>query len=434
VVPPTILAGAAFARRLRKLSRRFQDAVADANADAEEAIANIRMVQAFTSEPVEERRYQAGIERSYQLALSRVLVRAWFIPTVIFAMFGGITAVFWFGGRQVIAGDLAAGDLIAFLLLSLFIAGSVAGFTGLFSQLQEGLGASRRIFDLLNETPTVREPAEPRSLQAGASDVRFANVWFRYPAGIKMPSDEDDSVSATSTEQTWVLSDVSLHVQAGETLAVVGESGAGKSTLASLIPRFFDVQQGSVEVGGIDVRDVHLEDLRSRIAIVPQETALFSGSVKDNIRYGRPNASDAEVQAAAEAAHVTEFVQTLPDGWASMIGERGVRLSGGQRQRIAIARALLKDPPILILDEATSNLDAASEALVQAALQNLKHGRTSLVIAHRFSTIQDADRIAVLNRGRLETVGPHEVLMETSSTYRRLYRHQLAGGMTPTGA
>ena len=431
VVPPTILAGAAFARRLRRLSRRFQDAVADANADAEEAIANIRMVQAFTSEAVEEERYRNGIERSYNLALSRVLVRAWFIPTVIFAMFGGITAVFWFGGRQVIAGALAAGDLIAFLLLSLFIAGSVAGFTGLFSQLQEGLGASRRIFDLLNETPTVRERPNPKPLEAAAWDVQFDRVWFHYPAGTSNHlgasiTADDGASEPAEAEPRWVLEDMSLRVPAGETLAVVGESGAGKSTLAALIPRFFDVQKGAVRVAGSDVRDVSLKALRSKIAIVPQETALFSGSIRDNIRYGRPDASDEDVQAAADAAHVTEFVRTLPAGFDATIGERGVRLSGGQRQRIAIARALLKNPPILILDEATSNLDAASEAWVQAALTNLKEGRTSLVIAHRFSTIQDADQIAVISSGRLETVGHHDVLMQTSATYQRLYHHQLA--------
>ncbi len=417
VVPAVIIGGAAFARRLRRLSRDFQDRVADANADAEEAIANIRIVQSFTAEEAERARYAAGIERAWRLALRRVQVRAWFVPSVILAMFSGVTLVLWVGGRQVLAGALAPGDLIAFLLLTLFIAGSVATFTGLFAQLQEGLGASRRIFELLDEEPDLPVRSPPVPLPPRAREVRFDHVWFRYDAD---PGGPEREASAGD----WVLRDVDLVIRPGETVALVGPSGAGKSTMASLLPRFFDPQRGAVRLDGVDLRDADPRELRARVGLVPQETQLFSGTVADNVRYGRPDASDEEVRAAAAAANAVSFVRALPDGWDTVVGERGLRLSGGQRQRIAIARALLKDPSVLVLDEATSSLDSESEAAIQDALERLMLGRTSLVIAHRLSTVVNADRIAVLSAGRIVQIGRHDQLVAADGLYRQLFETQ----------
>src|SRR6056297_1968327 len=420
VVPPVIIGGAVFGRRLRRLSRDFQDRVADANADAEEAIANIRIVQSFTGESVERARYGAGIDAAWRLARRRVGVRALFVPSVILAMFSGVTLVLWIGGRQVLSGALAPGDLIAFLLLTLFIAGSVATFTGLFAQLQEGIGASRRIFDLLDETPDlpVRDP--PVTLPERVREVRFENVWFRYDAEVggapAAPGDGD--------EDGRVLRGVDLTLHPGEVVALVGPSGAGKTTLASLLPRFFDPQRGAVRLGGVDLRDADPHAVRAAVGLVPQETQLFSGSVAENVRYGRPDADDDALLEAARAANADAFVRGLPDGWDTVVGERGLRLSGGQRQRIAIARALLKDPAVLVLDEATSSLDSESEALIQDALERLMRGRTSLVIAHRLSTVVNADRIVVMEHGRVVQIGRHEQLVTADGLYRSLFETQ----------
>jgi subfamily B ATP-binding cassette protein MsbA len=428
VVPAVIIGGAAFGRRLRRLSRDFQDRVADANADAEEAIANVRIVQSFTGEDVERDRYAAGIQRAWRLARRRVRVRALFVPSVILAMFSGVTLVLWIGGRQVLSGALAPGDLIAFLLLTLFIAGSVATFTGLFAQLQEGIGASRRIFDLLDETPDlpVRDP--PVTLPERVREVRFENVWFRYDAEVggapAAPGDGD--------EDGWVLRGVDLTLHPGEVVALVGPSGAGKTTLASLLPRFFDPQRGAVRLGGVDLRDADPHAVRAAVGLVPQETQLFSGSVAENVRYGRPDADDDALLEAARAANADAFVRGLPDGWDTVVGERGLRLSGGQRQRIAIARALLKDPAVLVLDEATSSLDSESEALIQDALERLMRGRTSLVIAHRLSTVVNADRIVVMEHGRVVQIGRHEQLVTADGLYRSLFETQFRHA-APTG-
>jgi len=428
VVPPVIIGGAVFGRRLRRLSRDFQDRVADANADAEEAIANIRIVQSFTGESVERARYRSGIDAAWRLARRRVRVRAVFVPAVILAMFTGVTLVLWYGGRQVLAGSLAPGDLIAFLLLTLFIAGSVATFTGLFAQLQEGLGASRRIFELLDERPDLVVPAVPTPLPDDPRDVRFERVWFRYDEIVTPDADptasEPTASDPTVKDDPWVLRDVDLAIRPGEVVALVGPSGAGKSTLASLLPRFFDPQRGAVRLGGVDLRHADPAEVRAQVGLVPQETQLFSGSVAENVRYGRPDASEEELLAAAEAAHAAAFVRALPNGWDTLVGERGLRLSGGQRQRIAIARALLKDPGVLVLDEATSSLDSESEALIQDALERLMQGRTSLVIAHRLSTVMGADRIVVLQEGRIVQIGRHEQLVATDGLYRTLFETQ----------
>ncbi|HEU4743123.1 MAG TPA: ABC transporter transmembrane domain-containing protein [Meiothermus sp.] len=406
IVPVVVLAAFYFGRLLRKVSKEFQDRVADANARAEEAIGGIRVVQAFTAEPLEARTYADLIGASFQVALRRARIRATFNPVVFFAMFSAIGIVLWFGGRLVIAGELTPGQLVAFLVYTFSVAGAVGAFSGLFSQFQEALGASSRIFELLDEKSDLPEPANPVKLGAVRGEVRLEHVSFGYG------------------ERGAVLEDVSLTAKPGEVVALVGPSGAGKSTLISLIPRFYDPTRGRILLDGVDIRDLTLHDLRSNIALVPQETQLFSGTIAENIRYGKPGASDAEVIEAAKAANAHEFITSFPDGYATIVGERGIKLSGGQRQRVAIARALLKNPRILILDEATSSLDSESEALVQEALEVLMQGRTTFVIAHRLSTIRGADKIVVLEAGRIVQQGTHQELLAAGGLYKELYELQ----------
>lgn len=408
IIPAVVLAAAFFGRGLRRVSTAFQDRVAEANADAEEAIAGVRVVKSFTAEPLETRRYGGAVDDAFTIALERVRLRALFVPAVILSMFGGLGVVLWYGGRRALTGDLLGGDLVAFLLITMFVAGSIGTFTGLWAQLQEAIGASRRIFELLDERSDLPEPRTPRALDQVRGQVAFEQVAFRYAGR----GDE------------LVLDGIDLVADPGETIALVGPSGAGKSTLVSLVPRFYDPVAGRVLLDGVDVRDIATRDLRRQVGIVPQDTLLFSGSVADNVRYGRPDASDDEVVAAARAANADGFIRAFPDGYATTVGERGVKLSGGQRQRIAIARALLKNPRILILDEATSSLDSESEALVQAALERLMEGRTTFVIAHRLSTIHGADRILVMDGGRIVQRGAHAELVERPGLYRDLHARQ----------
>ncbi len=408
ILPAVIVATAIFGRRLRRISTAFQDEVAAANANAEEAIVGIRIVQSFTAERFEAARYGAAIDTAFGSAIRRARVRAYFIPTVILAMFSGIGVVLWYGGQQALAGTLAPGTLITFLLLTVIVAGSIGTFTGLYSQLQEAMGASKRIFELLDMQPDLPVSDTPRTWDDVRGEVRLEGVRFRY-------GDRGDA---------WVLDGVDLRAAPGEVVALVGPSGAGKTTLVTLIPRFYDPVEGRVLVDGIDVRDLDPHALREHIGIVPQESLLFSGTIRDNVRYARPDAGHDEVVAAATAANADVFVREFPDGYDTLVGERGVTLSGGQRQRIAIARALLKNPRILILDEATSSLDSESEALVQTALERLMRGRTTFVIAHRLSTIVGADRIVVINGGRVVETGDHRTLLARGGLYRDLYETQ----------
>ncbi len=410
VVPAVAFAAAFFGRRLRRVSTGFQDLVAEANAHAEEAIQGIRVVKSFTAETLEERQYSAAIDASFAKALARVRLRSFFVPAVILFGFVGIGIVLWYGGRLAIQGSIQSGDLVGFLLITLFVAGSVGSFTGLWAQLQEAIGASRRIFELLDEQAGPSEPASATVPDRLLGRVAFEGLSFAYP-----------------DRRGPVLRSVSLEAAPGEVIALVGPSGAGKSTLVSLLSRFFDPQEGRITIDGINIRELPIKYLRSQIGWVPQETQLFSGSVADNIRYGRQGASDAEVRSAARAANAHEFIEALDDGYDTQVGERGVKLSGGQRQRVAIARALLKDPRILILDEATSSLDSESEALVQAALEVLMRGRTTFVIAHRLATVLGADSIVVLDGGRTVQRGSHAELLEAGGLYAHLYRQQFAG-------
>ena len=406
-LPVAIVAAAIFGRRLRKVSTEFPDKVAEANAGAEESIAAVRVVKWFSAEDVERSRYASAVQSSYRTALRRARLRALFTSSVTFVAFSTLAFVIWQGGRQVLRGELSPGDLVSFLIYTLTVAGAIGTFTGLYSQLQEALGASKRIFELLDERSDLVEPAEPDVPDATLGHVEFQDVGFGY-------TDRDVAI----------LERVSLVARPGEVVAVVGPSGAGKSTLVQLIPRFFDVTNGVVLVDGVDVRKRRIADLRATMTAVPQETQLFSGTIAENLRVGKPDAAETELESAAIAANAHEFIAGFPDGYETIVGERGIKLSGGQRQRVAIARALLKDPRILILDEATSSLDSEAEGLVQQALETLMRGRTTFVIAHRLSTVRNADRILVLESGRIVQQGTHETLMSDGGLYRDLYDAQ----------
>jgi subfamily B ATP-binding cassette protein MsbA len=408
VAPIVVAVAFVFARLLRRASAGVQDRVAEATALADEAFGQIRTVQSFVREAVETRRYQTLLGGVVDAAVARARLRALFFGVVGFVAFAGVTAVLWMGGQRVLAGTLTAGELVQFLFYAFFIAAAVGSMASLFGNFQEAIGAAQRVFELLDTPPTVAEPARAARI---ATPVRGAvaleAVSFRY--GPELPD---------------VLHEVSLRAAPGEVVALVGRSGAGKTTIASLLPRFWDVTGGRVTLDGHDVRDLAFADLRGAIGIVPQEPALFSGSVRDNIAYARPDATDAEVEAAGRAAHAHEFIARLPQGYATPVGERGVKLSGGQRQRVAIARVFLKNPAVVVLDEATSSLDTESERLVEAALEELLEGRTTLIIAHRLSTVRRADRVVVLDHGRVVEEGTHAELLSRGGVYATLYQGQ----------
>ena len=407
VVPVAVIAAFVFGRRLRRISTAFQDRLAIANSLAEEAISSVRVVKWFTAEEETARLYDRDIRESYAIAVRRARVRAVFIPSVTFAMFSTLALVLWQGGRQVIAGNLTAGNLVTFLLYSLTVAGAVGTFTGLYAELQEALGASRRIFELLDEPPEVAAVSETVNPEP-VGTVAFEDVHFSY-AG----------------REQEVLSGINLEVGKGEVVALVGPSGAGKTTMVQLIPRFYDVISGRVVVDGVDVREQDIHQLRDRMAAVPQEIELFSGTIAENLRVAKAEATETELVETCRAANAHDFIMSFPEGYDTIVGERGIKLSGGQRQRVAIARALLADPKLLILDEATSSLDAESEALVQAALEVLMRDRTTVVIAHRLSTVRRADRLVVLAEGRIIEEGTHDELVAKKGLYSELYARQL---------
>ena len=415
LIPVVMGLAIVFGRRLRKLSADVQDQLADATTVVEESISGVRVVKSFTREPYETSRFRESIERTVALAMKRIRLSSTFGPTISFLGFGAVVSIFWFGGNEVLAGRLTAGQLFMFLILTMTIAGSIGQFSGLWSSLQEALGATNRLFEILDTKTDIQEAPDARPLPPVKGHIELDAVSFTY--------DRDQTVP--------VLKDVSLEIRPGEVLALVGPSGAGKTTLVNLVARFYDPTAGQIRVDGHDIRSVQLKSLREQVGIVPQETLLFGGSVRENILYGRLEAGEEELIAAARAANSHDFIEGLPDGYETVVGERGVKLSGGQRQRIAIARAILKDPRILLLDEATSSLDSESEGLVQEALERLMEDRTSIVIAHRLSTVQNADRIAVLDEGVMVERGTHTELLALDGLYARLYRLQFKSPAPP---
>jgi ATP-binding cassette subfamily B protein len=401
IVGPLIMLG----RRVRTLSRDSQDRVADTSALAGETINAVQTVQAFNLESLHTLRFREAVEYSFAVAVRRIRIRGWLTALATTLVFGSITLVLWIGAHQVLAGGLSFGQLSQFVLYAGYMGIAAASLSEMWGEVQRAAGAMERLVELAEAEPTIKPPAQPVALpQPSRGRIEFDHVRFRYP----------------SRPEAAALDDFTVAIEPGETVAFVGPSGAGKSTTFQLLLRFYDPAEGRVLVDGVDIARADPEQVRRRIGLVPQDTVLFGASARENIRYGRPEASDADIEAAATAAEADEFLRRLPEGYDTFLGERGMRLSGGQRQRIAIARAILKDPPILLLDEATSSLDAASEQLVQQALEKLMRKRTTIIIAHRLATVQKADRIVVINHGRIVASGSHAELLEASPLYARL--------------
>jgi ATP-binding cassette subfamily B protein len=418
VVPPVAIGAVAYGRKVRALARRYQDSLADASHVAEESLSAVRTVRAFNAEEAESARYERATGDAYDAARKRVYAGSTFMGASSAGGFLAMAVVLGYGGTLVARGDLSAGALTAFLVYTLFIAMSLGALAELWAEAMRGLGAADRVFALMDRVPEmplsggfVPEAGSSTPVGGGACDGRivFEGVRFTYPT---RPDAE-------------VLAGIDLEIAAGEVVALAGASGAGKSTVAALVGRLYDPSAGRILLDGVDLRDLDPAWLRAQVGVVPQEPVLFSASIEENVRYGRPGASPEDVVLACRAAHADGFVRAFPDGYATRVGERGQQLSGGQRQRIAVARAVLKDPRILLLDEATSALDAESEALVQDALEKLMRGRTTLVIAHRLSTVARADRVLVLEGGRVVESGPHAALMSAGGSYRRLVERQL---------
>jgi ATP-binding cassette subfamily B protein len=414
VVAPIVI----FGRRVRRLSREAQDRVADLSAYGDEALHGIRTMQAYTHEDEDRRRFGGVTENAFDVAVRRIGARALLTTIVIMLVFGAVGTILWIGGHDVIAGRITAGDLSAFVFYAIIVAGSVGAISEVVGDLQRAAGAAERLLELLDTAPLIAAPADPVALpEPPRGAVRFEGVTFNYP----------------SRPGVAALDGFDLAVEPGETVALVGPSGAGKTTVVQLLLRFYDPDTGTVRLDGVDLREADPLAVRARFALVAQEPVIFADNAWENIRYGRPGASDEEVRAAAAAAAATEFLDRLPDGFDSHLGERGVKLSGGQRQRIAIARAILRDPAVLLLDEATSALDAESERLVQAALERLMRGRTTIVIAHRLATVLKADRIAVMDHGRIVDTGTHDSLSRAGGLYARLARLQFDQGRALAG-
>lgn len=402
-----------FGRRVRKLARASQDRVGDVGAYVDEALHEIRTVQAYGHEAVDRQQFGQRVEDAFGTALLRIRQRAFLVAAVIVLVFGAVGIILWIGGHDVVAGRISAGQLSAFVFYAVLVAGAAGTISEVVGDLQRAAGATERLFELMTIEPGIRAPDHPVALPVPAhGDVEFDDVTFHYP----------------SRPDAAALTGFSLSVQPGDKVALVGPSGAGKTTVFQLLLRFYDPERGRVTVDGVDLRITDPGEVRQRMAVVPQDPVIFAASVRENVRYGRPEASDDDVRAACEAAYATEFIERLPDGYESYLGERGVRLSGGQRQRLAIARAILADRPILLLDEATSALDAESERMVQLALERLMSGRTVLIIAHRLATIRHADRIAVMEEGRIIATGTHDELTRSNPLYARLAALQFGSG------
>jgi len=409
VVPLVVLPAIVFGRKVRRLSRMTQDRLGDVGAKVEETLSGMRIVQAFTQEEAERRRFEGRVADAFAAAMRRIRARALFFACVFFAVFAAVGLVLWVGGNDLLAGKITAGQLTAFLFYAVLAATSSGALAEFHSDLQRAAGAAERLLELLHTEPGIKAPAAPKCLpEPPRGSLGFERVTFLYPA----------------RPGRSALHDFSLAVKPGETVALVGPSGAGKTTVFQLLYRFYDAQQGRIVVDGVPLAEADPAEVRRRLALVPQEPVIFSGTVAENIRFGRPEASDDEIRRAAETAAARDFIEALPQGFASELGEKGVRLSGGQRQRIAIARAILRDPAILLLDEATSALDAESERAVQVALDRVMKGRTTLIIAHRLATVLKADRIVVMDEGRIVAEGRHAELVQRNDLYARLAKLQ----------
>jgi ATP-binding cassette, subfamily B, bacterial MsbA len=416
LVPVILVVGFGFGMPLQRISGKVQDELAAATATADEGLQGVRIVKSFAREGYESQRYEQAMGKTFKATMKVAIYRAGFGGTMAFLGFGSLALFLWFSGREVIEGRLTLPMISGFLIYGISIAANLGSLAGFYTNFREALGAISRVFGLLDTKPIITDSPDAKPLTVVGGQVRFADLSFSYET------------------RPNVLSNINLEVAAGEIIAVVGPSGAGKSTLFNLIPRFYDPEQGAIYIDGHDLRTVTQHSLREQIGIVPQETILFSGPIRENILYGKLDASEAEVIAAAKAANAHDFIMSLPDKYDTTVGERGVKLSGGQRQRVAIARAILKDPRILLLDEATSALDSESEELVQEALERLMQNRTTLIIAHRLSTIKIANRIAVLDQGRLAELGNHAELMALNGVYAKLYTMQFGESVAEVGA
>lgn len=411
VVPLVAIAAVVFGRFIRKYSKKVQDQVAESQVIVEETMQGISIVKAFANEWYEIARYKGKISEVVKLAIKGGKYRGYFASFIIFCLFGAIVAVVWYGVRLSIAGEMSVGQLISFVLYSTFVGASFGGIAELYAQIQKAIGATERVFELLDENPEKINSDSNNNQEKIKGNVTFKNVAFSYP----------------TRQEIQVLKDVNFSAEFGQKIAIVGPSGAGKSTISSLLLRFYDITSGEITVDGKNIYDYDLENLRGNMSIVPQDVILFGGTIRENIAYGKPDATDEEIMQAAKQANAFNFVDGFPEKFETLVGERGVKLSGGQRQRIAIARALLKNPSILILDEATSSLDSESEKLVQEALEVLMEGRTSIIIAHRLSTIRNADKILVLDNGKISEEGTHQELINLENgIYKNLSNLQFS--------
>ena len=410
IIFPIIFLG----RRVRRLSKENQDWIATSSGDASEQLLSAQTVQAFTHEDLSREKFDDVTEKSFIAARRRIATRAVLTAIVIFVAFSGVVGFLWMGANDVRSGAISIGELVQFMIYTIMVAGSVAALTEIWSELQRAAGATERLVELLAAEDDVSDPAQPKAVPAGLKgEISFEDVTFSYPSR--------PSISA--------LDGVSLHIEPGETVALVGPSGAGKTTIIQLVQRFYDPQSGAIKLDGLDLRDMERHAFRKHIALVPQDPVIFADTARENIRFGRPDATDAEVEAAAKAAAAHDFLTALPEGYDSYVGERGVMLSGGQKQRIAIARAILRDAPILLLDEATSALDAESENAVQKAVEQLAQNRTTLIVAHRLATVKKADRIIVFEGGKIVAQGTHDSLVQEGGLYARLAKLQFTAGM-----
>lgn len=409
IIPLVVFPIIKIGRKVRALSRATQERISTVSSCAEETLSGIKTVQAYTREELEKSRFQECVDDTFNTAMRRIKMRALLTAIVIFFVFAAVIAVLWMGGQDVLAGKMSAGELSSFLFYAVIVATATGAISEVVGDLQRAAGAAERLFELLHTEPTIKEVANPTALPIPAKGaISFNQITFHYPA----------------RPQTASLEDFSLDIKPGETVALVGPSGAGKSTVFQLLLRFYDAQSGTMKLEDVDIRTLRLEELRNQFALVSQDPVIFSTTALENIRFARPEATEEEVIAAAKAASAMEFIEQLPEGLNTFLGEKGVRISGGQKQRIAIARAILKDPCILLLDEATSALDSANERQVQSALEKLSKDRTTLIIAHRLSTVQNADRIVVINEGRIEAIGTHSTLSKENGLYAKLAKLQ----------